>query len=136
MLARFPCMCTAKSSTVQNVTRDFMCGRHGDVSDSCLCVQMPFHMHALFWLCLVPSPSFSHIEFGAKAPQNRQGFQHPASIKAFQFRAAAAAWWTHQCSVTSGSGLLRDLVTLDSFKASAPPLIRFPEPPSFLCLPP
>lgn len=24
-----------------------VCGRHSGVSDSCLCVQMPFHMHAL-----------------------------------------------------------------------------------------
>lgn len=37
----------------------YVCARHSDVSDSCLCVQMPFHIHALsVWLCLVPSLSF------------------------------------------------------------------------------
>lgn len=51
-----------------------------------------------------------------------------------QSRAAAAAGWRQRCSVTSGAAPQRDLVTSDRFKTSAPHLITFPEPLSFLCL--
>lgn len=79
----------------------------------------------------------------SQSPAEGRKGSAPVSIKGYQLRAAAAVQacctdkqWKHQCSITSGAALLRDPVTFDRFKTPAPPLIRFPEPPTFLCFQP
>lgn len=69
---RFLCSCRVACGKLCHVV-EFVRGRHSDVSDSCLCDQMPFHMHALFWLCLVPSPSFSLLAFESKPSRTDKG---------------------------------------------------------------
>lgn len=97
--------------------------------------------HACSFLALSRSLSiFQSLGFWVKAQQNGEEVQPQFSTKGYQLRAAAAVQacctdkqWKHQCSITSGAGLQRDPVTFDRFKTPAPPLIRFPEPPTFLC---
>lgn len=94
------------------------------------------------WLCLVPSPSFSLSGFESKLSRTESRFspmQYSLSTKGFLLRAATAVQcgcedkqWKHQCWITSGAGLQRDPVTFDRFKTPAP-IIRFPEPSTFLC---
>ena len=101
-----------------------MRGRHSDVSDPCLCVQMPFHMHALFWLCLIHSPSFSLLGFEPNARQNGRGVEPRFPLKVSSLLLGGSV------SVRFPLDLLcsGDLVTFDRLKTQAPPLIGFPEP--------
>lgn len=85
---------------------------------------------------LFPLPSFSLLGFESEPSRTDKVFSPSFHSRSLQQRAAAAAQWKHQCSITSGAGLSRDLVTFDRFKTSAPPPIRFPEPPSSLCFQP
>lgn len=88
-------------------TDKFVRGRHCDVSDSCLCVQMPFHMHALFWHCVRPRLHLlvSWVFSRQRAAEQRRASAPSFHLKNFQERAAAAAQWKPQCSVTSRAGL-------------------------------
>lgn len=116
-------------------TDEFVRGRHSDQIPAfvsrCHSTCMLFSGFVLF-----PLPSLSLLGFESKPSRTDKGFSPSFHSRSLQQRAAAAAQWKHQCSITSGAGLSRDLVTFDRFKTSAPPLIRFPEPPSSLCFQP
>lgn len=129
ILARFPCMCKVKFGVLQHVTQMNL---HVDVTAMSQIPAFVSRCHSTCMLpsvfCPVPSSCFILIPFSSS--------DHSSFHQSSQFGAAAAGAWRQQCSVTSGAALQRDLVTSDGFKTSAPHLIGFPEPLSFLCLQP
>lgn len=115
---------------------DFVCRRHSQCLSG-LCVQMPFHMHALFWLCLRPqSQSFGLWGFSSEACSRIE-------LTTFHFPTEKTCGKSCcSCSVEASvlnyiwswsAGGRRYRVTFDRFKTLAPPLIRFPDPPSLFC---